>query len=314
MAEALSSFVARRRPEWESRYLLLNRQATGRLHLEEFSDLERQYRRASADLAVAQAFYAGTDVQRFLNQLCARAYGAIYRSRPNRLAPVASFYRAGFPHVVQAHVKYVLAAMALLALGIVSGLTTVWLEPSGAQLLVDDELRAFIDRGELWTDSALSGLHPSTLAVLIFTNNLRVTFIAFSLGLTAGIGTVLTLVFNGLHIGALVAACTQHELGPSILTFMAAHGPVELSVIAIAGGAGLLVGHGLIEPGERPRAEVMAERAGDAVQMVVGCAPFLVAIGVVEAFVSPGELFSWPLKAAFGALSGFAFWRYLLRS
>jgi hypothetical protein len=47
---------------------------------------------------------------------------------------------------------------------------------------------------------------------------------------------------------------------------------------------------------------------------VLGCAPFLVAIGIVEGFVSPGAFFPWPLKVALGGLSGWAFWRYLLRS
>lgn len=314
MAEALSTFVARRQPEWAVLESLLDRQRSATLRLDELTLLERQYRRASGDLAQAQAFYPGTEVLQFLNQLCGRAYAAIYRSRPNRLASIAAFYRTGFPHVVQEQLTYTLVAAALLVMGIVVGFTTVLFEPDGATLLIGDELRAFIDRGELWTDSALGGLHPSTLAVMIFTNNLRVTFMAFSLGITAGIGTVLMIIFNGLHVGAIVAACVHHGLGPSILTFMAAHGPVELSVICLTSGAGLMLGHAMIEPGERPRSEVIRERARDAVQLVLGCAPFLVTIGVVEAFVSPGAFFAWPAKVALGALTFMAFWRYVLRA
>ena len=51
-----------------------------------------------------------------------------------------------------------------------------------------------------------------------------------------------------------------------------------------------------------------------AVQILIGCAPFMVAIGIVEGFVSPGPFFPWPLKVATGALSGFGLWRWLLRS
>jgi len=314
MAEALSTFVARRQPEWVSLESLLDRQRAGTLGLAELTLLERQYRRVSADLGQAQAFYAGTDVLRFLNQLCGRAYGAIYRSRPNRLASVSQFFRHGFPAVVQSQLTYTLVAAGLLVLGIVVGFTTVLLEPSGAKLLLSDDLRGFIDRGELWTDSALSALHPSTLAVMIFTNNLRVTFAAFSLGITAGIGTVITIIFNGLHVGAIIAACFQHDLGANILTFMAAHGPVELSIICITSGAGLMIGHAMIDPGERPRSEALRESARKAVQQVVGCSPFLVAIGIVEGFISPGDFFGWPIKLALGALSFIAFWRYLLKA
>ena len=67
------------------------------------------------------------------------------------------------------------------------------------------------------------------------------------------------------------------------------------------------------EPGERPRSVVLRERATKAVQLVLGCSPFLVAIGIVEGFVSPGAFFPWPLKLLLGMATGFAFWRYLLR-
>jgi uncharacterized membrane protein SpoIIM required for sporulation len=108
--------------------------------------------------------------------------------------------------------------------------------------------------------------------------------------------------------------CAQNDLGPSILTFMAAHGPVELSIICISGGAGLIVGHALVAPGELPRAEALRLRAARAVRMVLGCAPALAAIGVVEGFVSPGDLFSPLLKLLLG-LSLFAgFWAWLVAS
>ena len=312
MAEALSTFVARRQPDWALLESLLDRQRAGSLKLADLAVLEKHYRRASADLAQAQAFYAGTDVQRFLNQLTGRAYGAIYRHHANRLASIVDFYKHGFPRVVQRSLRYTQVAMGLLAFGIVVGFTTVMIEPDGARLLVSEDIRSLLARGELWTDTALRTMEPSTLAVMIFTNNLKVTFVGFALGITGGLGTVLTIIFNGLHIGAIVAACMHQGLGAGILTFMAAHGPVELSVICIAGGAGLMMGHAMIEPTDRPRGEVLRERARDAVQQVLGCAPFLVAIGIVEGFISPGSFFPLPVKLALGALTGLAFWRYLL--
>jgi uncharacterized membrane protein SpoIIM required for sporulation len=152
------------------------------------------------------------------------------------------------------------------------------------------------------------------MASLIFVNNLRVMAAAFALGVTAGVGTVAVLLANGVSVGATVAMCSQHGLAPGLLTFMSAHGPVELSIICIAGGAGLMIGHALVVPLERPRAEVLRERATTAVQLVLGAAPFLVGIGFVEGFVSPGPLFPWWAKLLLGAVLGTAFWTYVLRS
>jgi hypothetical protein len=50
------------------------------------------------------------------------------------------------------------------------------------------------------------------------------------------------------------------------------------------------------------------------VKLVLGCAPFLAAIALVEGFISPGDLFPTALKAALGLTLGGLFWSYLLRA
>jgi uncharacterized membrane protein SpoIIM required for sporulation len=314
MAEPLPAFVARRRPEWTQLEALLARQKAKSLTLADLTTLDALYRRVSADLAVAQAAYAGTDVQRFLNQLCATTYASIYKPRGVQWESLKTFYLRTFPGLVREVVGPIQLAAAIMGFATVLGVLTVLLHPDGAQVLVPADLRAFINRGELWTDSALGGGRtPSLMAVEIFTNNLKVMISAFALGVTAGLGTVLVLFSNGLFLGATMAACFRGGVGPNILTFIAAHGPVELSVICIAGGAGLHMGRALIDPGERSRAVALRAHAQVAVQLILGSAPFMVLIGVVEGFVSPGPFFPWPLKLAVGVLSGFGFWRWLLR-
>ncbi len=311
MAEALAAFVARRQPDWRALEALL---APGRrLSLAEVAALDAHYRRANADLALAQRHYAGTDVVRFLSQLCARAYRDIYRPRGRRLEAMRAFYAVTFPALVRRTLPSTLAAAGLLALGAVLGAVTVLLHPDGAALLVPAELRHFIDRRELWTDTALAARTPGELAALIFTNNLRVTIATFALGITAGLGTAALTLYNGVHLGAVVAACAQGGVARNILEFMAAHGPVELSIICIASGAGLHVGRAVLDPGEASRAAALRVNAREGVQLVLGCAPFLVGIGVVEGFVSPGAFFPWPLKVLTGVATGVAFWRWLLR-
>jgi len=314
MAESLSDFVTRRRPDWTTLEALLERLRARSLHLDELTRLDALYRRAAADLAHAQAAFPNTDVHRFLNQLCGRAYGAIYRAPPVSVASLRRFFLTTFPAAVRETLGYTRVAIACMALGIVLGATTVALQPDGAQRLVPPELLDFIERRELWTDQALTSHTPSEMATQIFLNNLRVTFAAFGAGVTGGVGTVLLVLYNGLFLGAVAAACFQHGLGAALLDFITAHGPVELSVICITGGAGLVLGHALIAPGERRRGVHLRERARLAVQLVLGCAPFLVAIGVVEGFVSPGTFFPWPAKALVGLASGVGFWRYLLVS
>lgn len=313
MAEPLPAFVARRQGEWEKLRGLLEAQRAGKLRLTDLEVLDRLYRRASADLARAQSQYPGTDVDRFLNQLCGEAYGRIYRPVGMRGAALWDFFRRGFPRALRAELPYVGVSAALLALGLLAGALVVLLEPGGAQLLVDQNLRQTIADRHMWTDDLLSVMPPGVAASAILTNNLSVAIAAFALGATAGIGTVLLLLSNGLHVGAVAALCFTHDMGWPFLSFVAAHGVVELSIIVIAGASGLMVGHALVEPGELPRGVHVRRRAGQAVRLLLGCAPFLALVGVVEGYISPGELFPGGLKICLGLSLGAAFWLYLFR-
>ena len=181
-------------------------------------------------------------------------------------------------------------------------------------LFRSEHLREYIARKEMWTDGILSVAPPNAVASSIATNNLTVTIFTFASGLLLGVGTLFALLNNGVHIGAVAALCVHEGMGPKLFDFTAAHGPVELSIIVIAGGAGLMVGQALIDPGELPREQALVSRGREAVKLVVGCAPFLALIGVVEGFVSPGDFFSSRVKALLGLTLGTLLWLYLLRA
>lgn len=313
MAEPISRFVTRRRPDWDALEQLLEKQRRGELQLPDLERLDKLYRSAAADLAHAQAHHAGSEAHRHLNQLCARAYGAIYQPPKDRWGAVRRFYRSEFPAAVIANLRFIAASAVIFGLGLLVGALVVGLEPRGAEILVPDSVRSAVARREMWTDALFSITPPGLASSAIATNNLTVTFVAFALGLTLGLGTVFVLLNNGLHLGAVAAFCAREGMGLQLLAFVGAHGFVELSIIVIAGGAGLILGHSLIDPGELPRAQALRRRGREAVKLVVGCAPFLAAIGFVEGFISPLAI-HWQVKVALGAILGLAFWAYLLMS
>jgi uncharacterized membrane protein SpoIIM required for sporulation len=314
VALPLPAFVAKRRPDWDALQSLLARQKSGALKLEELRTLDTLYRRAAADLAHTQTFYAGTDAHRFLNQLCGQAYAAIYQPPRERWFVVCDFFRRDFPVTLRRELRFVGASAAVFCLGLLLGALVVLLEPRGAELLVPAGVRQYVAQGRMWTDDILSVAPPNSVASGIATNNLTVTIVTFALGMLGGLGTLYMLVNNGVSIGAISALCVKAGMTRGFLDFIAAHGPVELSIIVIAGGAGFMVGQALIDPGELPRGQALALRGREAVKLVLGCAPFLACIGVVEGYVSPGSLFPTWVKAALGLSLGALFWGYLLRA
>lgn len=312
MSEPLTVFVQRRKSDWDALEALLTAHHRAELHLSDVERLDRLYRRTSADLARAQSAYPETDVHRFLNQLVARAYAAIYRPRPDRLAQLRRFYRFELPRTFRREWRYTAAALSLFLLGIALGAVVVLAEPRGAELLVPEHMREQLLQKKIWTDDILSATPPGVVASHISTNNLTVLITTFVSGLLLGLGPLFELCFNGVHLGSVAALAHQTGMLGKLLDFIAAHGPVELSVIVISGAGGLMLGHALIEPGEHTRAQALQRRGREALKIVLGVSPALALIAFVEGYVSPGDLFPTAVKAAIGIALGFLFWFYLL--
>ena len=97
------------------------------------------------------------------------------------------------------------------------------------------------------------------------------------------------------------------------LSFVCAHGLVELSIVAMAGQAGLVLASGLVAPGARTRADALRSRGRAGVQILLGGAPILAGIGFVEGFISPGDLFPGPVRAAIGIGLATVLYTFLFR-
>ena len=93
---------------------------------------------------------------------------------------------------------------------------------------------------------ARTGASPSTSRRRsrreIFTNNIRVAFLAFAGGILLGLGTLYVLIKNGLMLGATFGLAVGVGNGPPFFELVLAHGVLELSCIAVAGAAGLRIG------------------------------------------------------------------------
>ncbi|MFL5318693.1 MAG: stage II sporulation protein M [Myxococcaceae bacterium] len=314
MSEPLTAFVQRRKPDWDALETLLKARANGQLTLADVEKLDRLYRRATADLARAQSFYAGTDAERFLNQLVASGYASIYRPRPDRWAQLRKFYRYELPRTFRRERRYVAFSVSVFLLGILLGALVVAVEPRGAELLVPEHLRAKLHAHEIWTDDILQATPPGVVASQISTNNLTVLITTFVSGLALGLGPFLELAFNGVFLGATATVAAQNEMLGKLIDFIAAHGPVELSVIVLSGAGGFILGHALIEPGEHSRGRALQLRGREALKLVLGVSPALALIAFVEGYISPGDMFPTVVKAILGLALGAGLWTYLIAS
>jgi len=159
-----------------------------------------------------------------------------------------------------------------------------------------------------WAD--ISAGESSLAASTIMTNNIRVAILAFAGGVLVGIPTVLVLALNGLMLGSVVAVAQQGGVGVELWSFVSPHGWIELTIIFIAGGAGLGLGRAILLPGLFSRADALTAAALDSVRLLLGGAALLVIAGTIEGFVSP-SLIPPAFKFGFGLVTAVALFSYL---
>ncbi|EHN11130.1 hypothetical protein PAI11_20080 [Patulibacter medicamentivorans] len=302
----LSRFLDDRGSSWEALEALLRRAGSRpeRLGADGVLQLGAAYRSAAADLAYARRAFPQDPVVARLEQLVRRARALVYaRSGPR--ASLRTFVSRGYWRLVRGFGGWLgLSAAALLLPALVVG---VWaaLDPAVAATIVPGD---FIDGAAPPSlDRGLSSSESAAFSSQLFTNNIRVTFMAFVAGIGCVLPGVLLLAYNGAILGAVLGVAAANGHLDTVLRLVTAHGVLELSCIVVAGAAGMVVGWSLVDPGDRPRRLAVRDRARPAIGAVIGTAPVLVLCGLIEGFVSPAGMPA-VVVAAIGLGSAGTYW------
>ncbi|HZW05466.1 MAG TPA: stage II sporulation protein M [Candidatus Nitrosotalea sp.] len=284
-------WLEKRKPYWSKLESLLNQSARSGLKSLSRSDLQELsllYRQTAADLAAIREDASSVHFARYVNQLLVRAHNTIYSGRRASPMAVISFFVNTYPAAFRRNLRHCILATAIFAAGAVVGAVLTYQNPDFKVKLLGPQMVETIERHQMWTHSIL-GIKPLASSA-IMTNNMSVGFTTFALGITAGLGTIYMMAFNGLMIGVIGVACWQAGMSLQLWSFVAPHGVLELPAIFIAGGAGLRIAQGLLFPGVLPRRDSLARAGLEAVQLLLGTIPILIIAGLTEAFVSPTGL------------------------
>jgi len=294
-------WLEKRKPHWDKLEKLLDQSAKGglkSLSRSDLQDLSLAYRQIAADLAAIREDPASVHFARYINQLLVRAHNTIYSGRRASPKALFSFFWDTYPAAFRRNLKHCLLATLIFAVAGFVGAILTYQNPDFKVKLLGPQMVDTIQKREMWTHSIV-GIKPLASSA-IMTNNMSVGFTTFALGITAGLGTIYMMAFNGLLIGVIGMACWLSGMSLQLWSFVAPHGVLELPAIFIAGGAGLRVAQGLLFPGVLSRKDSLAKAGQEAVQLVLGTIPILIIAGLIEAFVSPTGLPA-PLKFSMAA-------------
>lgn len=275
-----------------------------KLESAEILEFGRQYRRAAAELSFQRSRQVDPERVIFLNDLVGECYPFIYVSPRRPWPSISKFYLQEFPRAIRQHFIWVLIAFMVSMIPAVVGAVLVSRDRAVARQVLPGQLldgtETQNERHRKSTDWMPADTRPS-VAAFIITNNIKVCILTFAGGILAGVVTILLLISNGLMLGIVGAgvALDGGVTSTNFWAFVAPHGVFELTAIFISGGAGLLLGYALLNPGNVPRRVALIESGKEALKLMLGVASMLVIAGFIESFFSPIEPTYMPSEIKF---------------
>ena len=225
----------------------------------------RQYRAVSADLARARTYGVDRLTVEYLERIVAMGHSAMYHSAARKPWNLGRLFRQELPASVFEARWYVFASFVVFMVPAILGYAMLRQTPDLAEQTIPSVMIARAEAGVAASNRGI-GYAESPEVFLpvvsssIIANNVQVAFSAFALGITAGVGTLFILIFNGLSIGTIVGFFHNVGLAEWILTFVAGHGVIELFCIWVAGAAGLMMAGVIVAPGDYSRSRAFAVR------------------------------------------------------
>ena len=309
----MNPFLEQKKDNWQRlEHLLSMQQGIGlrglsKMEVREFGEL---YRRAASDLATARAETRDPKLINYLNSLVIRAHGKIYRAESEGVNLIGKFFAEDFPRTFRKNWRYMAVAFGVFFGFGLFGFIATWIDTDFTHFVMLSGITQEINSNHHWWTSLNDANQVGASQIL--SNNILVTFRVFAMGAFFGIGAFYDLAFEGARLGSVFAACYKLNppFGNDLATFVVGHGVIELSTIFFCGGAGMMIGYAMINPGDLTRAQALKKKGIEAARIVIGCACFLVVAGTIEGFLSPSELPAI-VKIGTGVGTGLAMYSYL---
>ncbi|MBJ6368491.1 stage II sporulation protein M [Snuella sedimenti] len=278
-----AAFVKQNKDKW----LIFENVLSNKTHVAP-DELSSLYIEITDHLSYAKTFYPNSNTEAYLNQLASQAHQSIYKTQKEPKNRIVSFFKLEFPYMFYHHHRELLIAFLVFALFVIVGVFSAANE--------GDFVRSFLGDGyvNMTLDNIKKGdpmaVYKEQAAFNMFLgitlNNIKVALMAFAYGILLGIGSLYIMLQNGIMLGSFQYFFFEKDLLWESARTIWIHGTIEISVIIIAGCAGLVLGNGLLFTGTYTRMEAFKRGVKNGLKILMSTIPFFIIAGFLEGFVT----------------------------
>lgn len=293
-----AQWIKKHSPEWDQLETLLSDASVkhGRTpdRLRKVAEL---YRSVCTDLSLASVYRLPQQTTERIERLVSRSHTFLY-SKGREPLNLKTLIFKDIPRLVFTDRFAWGCVLLFYFVFFVSGIIGYYNRPFAASAVGEATLQQYIEmhageRDEQTASGALAGTG------FYVANNVSLCLLTYGIGILGGIGSLYMILFNGIHLGAVIGVLLNSPAREGILSWIFAHAPFELTAIGLSAGAGLRTGLAFVNPGGRRRLYAMAEEAKRSVPAIVSAAVLMFMAAGIEAFIAPLNV-SLALKVGIG--------------
>jgi uncharacterized membrane protein SpoIIM required for sporulation len=278
-----ASFVKANKKKWLLFENVLDKKE--QLSPNKLSDL---YIEITDDLSYAKTFYPQSNTEVYLNSIASRAHQNIYKTKKESKNRLITFFKTEFPlEFVKYHKQLLIAFSTFVFFGIIGAYSAATDGDFVRLILGDGYVNTTLQNIEKGDPMAVyKKMDEATMFIAITLNNIKVAMTAFIFGILLSVGTLYVMLQNGIMLGSFLYFFYEKGLLWESSRTIWIHGTIEISVIIIAGCAGLVLGNGLLFPKTYTRLASFKRSFKAGMKIMISTIPFFIVAGFLEGFVT----------------------------
>ncbi|APY11685.1 hypothetical protein BWZ22_10740 [Seonamhaeicola sp. S2-3] len=240
------------------------------------------------DLSYAQTYYPKSKTVLYLNNLAAKAFQKIYKTKRQDTNRFVHFWKIEVPLIVYQYRRYVLYAFLIFLSFVAIGALSAAFDDSFVRLILGDHYVNMtlenIEKGDPVAVYKSGSNWGSAFGITL--NNLYVGISSFIFGVFGGLGTGYYVLNNGIMLGAFQYMFYKHGVLWESVRGIWIHGAMEIFAIIIEAAAGFMLGASILFPKTYSRMTSFKMGVKDGVKILISTFPFTIAAGILEGYVT----------------------------
>ncbi|MFI2742512.1 stage II sporulation protein M [Zhouia sp. PK063] len=277
------AFIKQNKEKW-----LNFEQAISNKQFKNPDDLASLYIQLVNDLSYAKTYYPKSKIVTYLNQLAAKAFLRIYKTKREDTNRFLSFWQTEVPLLLYQYRRYITYAFIVFFVFVAIGALSAAYDETYVRLILGD---AYVNE----TLENIKGGDPVAIYksgsnwgsfIGITANNLFVGTKSFFYGVFAGLGTLFVQMNNAIMLGAFQYFFYKQGVLWESVRGIWIHGAMEIFGIVMEGAAGLILGASILFPKTFSRIESFKRGFKDGFKIFLSTMPFTIAAGFLEGFIT----------------------------